>query len=89
LSIESTVFTSWGDESDLVLDRGDDVLAIEAKSGETIAGDFLDALKRFDETVNGALEGRPIRRVLVYGADRGEERTSARVIPWRAAHSLY
>jgi len=78
-----------GDEVDLVLDRGEDVLAIEAKSAETIAGDFLDGLKRFEETVTGALEGRPVRRVLVYGGDRGEERTSARVIPWRAAHSLY
>jgi len=78
-----------GDEVDLVLDRGQDVVAIEAKSAQTVADDFLDALKRFDETVNGALEARPIRRILVYGGDRPEDRTSARVVPWREAHSIY
>jgi uncharacterized protein len=78
-----------GDEVDLVLDRGHDIVAIETKSARTIASDFFYALARFDETVNGALQSRRIERVLVYGGDHAEERSAGRVVPWNEACTIH
>jgi hypothetical protein len=45
-----------GDEVDLVLDRGETSSSSKRSLRRLSPAIFLDALKRFDETVNGALE---------------------------------
>jgi hypothetical protein len=55
-----------GHEVDLLVDRGADRVAVEAKSGRTIAPDAFDALARF-RTV-GATRAS-LRDVVVYGGD--------------------
>jgi hypothetical protein len=71
-----------GTEVDAVVERGDAFVAVETKSGQTMAEDFLGALARFEASMGRALGSKAIKRVLVYGGDRAERRTTARVVPW-------
>ena len=71
-----------GDEIDAVLDRGDGIVAIEAKSGQTVAKDFFPPLVRFDAVFGQPQGRRPVARVLAYGGDRSEHRHECRVLPW-------
>jgi uncharacterized protein len=71
-----------GLEVDLVLERGDAWVAVEAKSGETVASDSLVPLTRFRELLRSP--GRPARSeaVLVYGGRSRQARTTTTVLPW-------
>lgn len=68
-----------GHEVDLLVDRGDDLIAVEAKSGRTIAPDAFDALVRF-RTV-GATRA-PQRDVVVYGGDVTQARSAGDLLAW-------
>jgi predicted AAA+ superfamily ATPase len=68
-----------GQEVDLVLDRGLDLLAVETKSAQTVAEDFfagLDILERV------APASRPWRKIVVYGGRERQERSRGLVLPW-------
>jgi hypothetical protein len=71
-----------GDEVDVVLDRGDGLVAVEAKSGQTVASDFFPPLARFDASIGQQRPQRRVVRVLAYGGDRSERRDECRVLPW-------
>jgi hypothetical protein len=71
---------SSGKEIDFVLDRGLELLPIEAKSAVTIAEDVLDWLGRWQEMAGQA--GRPA--ATVYGGDAGQKRSAAMVYSWSA-----
>ena len=69
---------SAGNEVDLLVTRGDEVLAaVECKSGRTVAEDWFAPLSRFS-----ALSGTP-RRLLIYGGDADQPRSAAAVFGWR------
>ena len=74
-----------GREVDLVLDRGRDLVAVEAKSGATVDPSFFRSLAYFGELAREAVppprEG--VRGVLVYGGNARQERSQALVLPWR------
>jgi hypothetical protein len=65
-----------------VLDRGDGLVAVEAKSGQTVAADFFPPLARFDASIGGQQRRDPLVRVVAYGGDRSEHRHECRVLPW-------
>lgn len=68
-----------GNEVDLLVTRGDEVLAaVECKSGRTVAEDWFAPLARFAK-----LAGEP-RRMLIYGGDADQPRGDAPVYGWRA-----
>ena len=71
-----------GDEIDAVLDRGDGLVAVEAKSGQTVAADFFPPLARFDASIGQQQRRGPLVRVVAYGGDRSEHRQECRVLPW-------
>jgi hypothetical protein len=71
-----------GDEIDAVLDRGDGLVAVEAKSGQTVAADFFPPLARFDASMGHQQRRGPLVRVVAYGGDRSEHRQACRVLPW-------
>ena len=75
-----------GREVDLVVDRGDSFLAVEAKSGATIAADAFDGLRAFDDIVKTAWPERAVDRRLIYGGREAQERSSVRVVPWTKIH---
>jgi predicted AAA+ superfamily ATPase len=66
-----------GNEVDVVVARDAGLLALEIKSGRTIAGDWLDGLERFAR-VSGAARG-----ALVYGGEASQRRSGATIFGWR------
>jgi len=71
-----------GHEVDLVLDRGDELIAIEVKAGQTIASDFLAPLHAFAATFSGKRPQRRVRQVLIYAGEERQERSGVTVLPW-------
>jgi len=73
-----------GAEVDAILEDGARTVAVEIKSGQTVARDFFDGLRAF-ESATGA---RKLERVVVYGGDEPQRRTEARVVPWSEVASF-
>ena len=74
----------WRDSSDheidLVLERGEELVPVEAKSGETFAGDFLDGIRYWR-----GLTGRKDQpAALVYGGESSYIREGVVVLSWKA-----
>ena len=65
-----------GLECDLLYRTGDGIVAIEAKSGATIAGGAFCSMKRVSEIVPGL-----VNRVLVYGGADRQSRTLSEAVP--------
>lgn len=69
---------STGHEIDVLVGDGDDVVPVEVKSGQTVAGDFFSGL-RYWRTLTG-VEDAPA--ALVYGGDRAFRREGITVYRW-------
>jgi hypothetical protein len=70
---------SKGLEVDLLLEDGPDVMPVEIKSGQTIAPDFLNGLKKWRE-----LSGSPERpAMLVYGGSAAHTAHNVAIVPWQ------
>lgn len=70
---------STGHEVDFLLDRGIDMIAVEAKSGETFTGDSLKGLEYWRAMTNKS----DCQTVLVYGGESSFLRNGTRVYSWR------
>ena len=77
-----------GAEVDAVLDRGDALVAVDTKSGQTVAGDFMSTLARFQVSIGHAIRPKAVESVLVHGGDRPERRSTARVVPWNQVRTF-
>jgi hypothetical protein len=71
-----------GAEVDLVIELGRKLLAIETKSGRTIASDFFSGLNNFAALVQTARVRRTVQGFLVYRGTDPQRRSKASVIPW-------
>ena len=67
-----------GDEVDLIVDRGEELIPVELKSGQTLNTDFFRGLERWRELSQSTTQG-----YLVYGGDTGSRKLSTVVVPWR------
>jgi hypothetical protein len=76
-----------GHEVDLIVERGDTMVAVEAKSGRTIAGEFFADLSWLASQELGAANAR-LDPILVYGGQERQRRTQALVVPWFAVHEI-
>ena len=76
-----------GTEADLVFSRGNELLAVEIKSGQTVASDFFDPLDRFERMVCSDSKRPAPGRVIIYGGDAAQQRSRTSVIPWSDIHS--
>jgi predicted AAA+ superfamily ATPase len=73
-----------GHECDLVLERGDRLIAVEIKSSQTMASDVFPALSRVIDDLRAAETGPvPVTPVVVYAGDQSIRRTAAEQISWR------
>lgn len=66
---------SNGNEVDLVIQRGTDVVPIEIKSAATVNRDFFKGLKRFKASVSSSADG-----ILVYGGSETRMQNGVQVI---------
>jgi len=68
-----------GHEVDVVVEKGDKLVALEIKSGQTVTGDFFKGLDRWAEVAGDRGGGS----WLVYGGDERQSRSRGEVVPWR------
>lgn len=73
-----------GHECDLVVDQGDRLIAVEIKSGQTVAADTIAALTRVVADVAPAGHPRSVRPVVVYAGADSHERSGAHQLSWGA-----
>lgn len=66
-----------GHEVDCLVQQGDELAAVEFKSGQTIAGDYFSGLEYWRKLTG------PGKRYVVYGGDLLQERSEGVVLPWR------
>jgi len=71
-----------GVEVDAVLERGNEVLAVETKSAQTVADDFFAALRAFATAVSAPRRARRVKAMVVYGGTQPQRRAEAAVVPW-------
>ena len=72
-----------GPEIDLLIEQGEELEAVEIKSGATTSEDFFKNLKRFSERLQGAGQTHTIRSHVVYGGEDSQQRSYAQVLSWR------
>ena len=78
-----------GHECDLVIEQGDRVMAVEIKSGQTVASDTFAALSRVVDDLRAAPGGAiDVAPVVVYGGRESHHRTAARQLSWRDIHTV-
>lgn len=71
-----------GAEVDLVVELGRKLLAVETKSGQTVAGDFFAGLQAFASLMGSSRLRREVRGFVVYGGAEHQLRSSGTVVPW-------
>jgi len=77
-----------GLEIDLLIKQGQELEAVEIKSGATTSIDFFRNLERFRDRFQAAAKARPIRSHVVYGGDDSQQRSYAQVLSWRDVQRL-
>jgi hypothetical protein len=77
-----------GFEIDLLVDDATAPLAVEVKSGQTVATDFFAALDAAPERLRGVSARTGVRSVLVYGGDEEHRRHGVRVLPWHRLDTI-
>ena len=75
---------STGHEIDILIEQADKLLPVEIKSGQTVASDFFDSLKRFQKLAGDSVGSA----ALIYGGAQGQQRETAKVVPWKRIHDL-
>jgi len=74
---------SSGQEIDLILERGTDLVLVEVKSARTPSGQLLAAFERFAAALAGSKAPRIAGRVVVYGGDESQRRGQGEILSWR------
>ena len=68
-----------GNEIDLLLEQGDELVAVEIKSGQTLTADYFTGLRKWS-AIAGPQAARPH---LVFGGDQSFETEAVQVHSWR------
>jgi hypothetical protein len=73
-----------GNEVDLVIEQGDELIAVEMKSGQTPLTDSFAAVERFaGEITTGRKTGIPaMKKVVLYGGEHSQQRSQGRFLSW-------
>ncbi len=74
---------SSGNEVDVVVETGEDLIPIEIKAGETVASDYFGGLDRWC-----AFADRDSQGFVVYAGEAAQRRHGIRVVPWRQLDTI-
>ena len=77
-----------GLELDLVVEAGRRIIAVEVKSGATVAADFFAGLRGFGERMSESDVTLSPELRLVYGGEEAQQRSGVAVVPWSELASL-
>jgi len=72
-----------GDEVDLIIDRGQELVPVEIKSGQTLTSDQFKGLDRWR-----SITGSTTHNYLVYGGRESRQRGETRIVSWRELHAV-
>ncbi len=75
---------SRGMEVDILVEKADRLLAVEAKSGQTVARDFFDGLNKFSGMAGKDVAGS----ALIYGGKQSQKRGNVYVLAWTDIHQF-
>ncbi|MBU1947905.1 MAG: ATP-binding protein [Candidatus Eisenbacteria bacterium] len=75
-----------GLEVDLLVELARTILAVETKSGATMAADFFDGIEAFASWVASSSLRRAVRSFVVYGGTALQKRSRGMAVPWSAVH---
>ena len=73
-----------GNEIDLIMERGDKLLPLEIKSGQTITSDYFRSLEKWLAFAGPSAGAARI----VYGGMETQNRTNAEVLPWQSIRKI-
>ncbi len=73
-----------GKEADLIIERGDRLTVVEAKSSQTPTSRLLDSPRQVGLTIEQT--GRPCEKIVVYGGNQLQQRSDGRIVPWSRLH---
>ena len=73
-----------GAEADLIIERPEGALIVEAKSSETAAKSLFDSSRRVKKHLSSS--GSQCPTVVVYGGDQFQRRGNDNLVPWRELH---
>ncbi|MBK7875281.1 MAG: hypothetical protein IPJ77_05955 [Planctomycetes bacterium] len=66
-------------------EQGEELTAIEVKSGETVSSDFFTNLVRLKELARERGDRRQkVESLVIYGGNERQAREPGRLMPWRA-----
>lgn len=75
---------SHGHEIDVVIERGQELIPLEIKGGQTIVNDFFKGLDWWNEQA----ESDPEKGYLIYGGTETHQRSKGRVISWQDTNDI-
>ncbi len=79
---------SRGLEMDVLVQQGDCLHAIEAKSAATAAPDFFKGFDQIAKRIQTAGLSLSLDKVIVYGGDTSQQRSKARLLSWREVSKI-
>ena len=69
---------STGNEIDIIVDKGNELVPVEIKAGQTIASDFFKGIRFWKKLV----KDDKLRAALVYGGERSYIRSDIYIYSW-------
>ncbi len=77
-----------GLEVDAIVERGNEILAVETKSSQTIAPDFFGSLTSFARALGTSKRAPKVTAIVVYAGALQQRRSEATVVPWSKLDSV-
>ena len=77
-----------GPEVDLVIEQGQDLLAVEIKSGATVTGDFFKNLAVFKDRMELSDSRYTIHSHIVFGGRDSQNRSDMQILSWRHVNRI-
>lgn len=77
-----------GLEVDVLSSHGRKLRLLEAKSGQTAAGDAFSPLQRVAEIIRKTDDFDQLEAILIYGGEEEQRRSSGRILPWMKLGTL-
>lgn len=77
---------SKGVEVDLLVELGNCLMAVETKSGQTVADDAFAGLRSFEAALGAS--HMKVKPFLVYAGEEMQKRTAATVVPWSGINEI-
>ena len=77
-----------GPEVDLIIEKGQNLSAVEIKSGATVTRAFFKNLAGFSDRMEQTDKPYTVQSHVVFGGENSQNRSNAQVLSWRHVHRI-